>query len=134
MQNFFVENGSTDDSYNKILSLTESDNRFEVIRSQKISSCVKRRHEVCIRKFINKRLNLILTGADLPFGFSDLDNYLGDKTENKHDIYIGSKAHNLSQIDRTFSRKIMSKVFNFLIRLFFKVNIGDTQHLCYKFK
>ena len=124
----FVENGSTDDSYNKILSLTKYDNRFEVIRSKKGLGAALREG----MKYVNESLQtkdsiLILTGADLPFGFSDLDNYLADKTEKKHDIYIGSKAHNLSQINRTFSRKTMSKIFNFLIRLFFKVNIGDTQ-------
>ena len=124
----FVENGSTDDSYNKILSLTKSDNRFEVIRSQKgLGAALREGMKYVYESLQTKDSILILTGADLPFGFSDLDNYLGDKTENKYDIYIGSKAHNLSQIDRTFSRKIMSKVFNFLIRLFFKVNIGDTQ-------
>ena len=124
----FVENESTDDSYNKILSLVESDNRFEVIRSKKGLGAALRAG----MKYVNESLQtkdstLILTGADLPFGFSDLDYYLGDKTEKKYDIYIGSKAHKLSQIKRTFSRKIMSKIFNFLISLFFKVNIGDTQ-------
>ena len=124
----FVENGSTDDSYNKILSLTESDNRFEVIRSNKGLGAALREG----MKYVNESLQtkdsiLILTGADLPFGFSDLDNYLVDKSAKKYDIYIGSKAHNLSQIKRAFSRKTMSKIFNFLIRLFFKVNIGDTQ-------
>ena len=46
---------------------------------------------------------LILTGADLPFGFSDLDNYLGDKTENNRYIYR-FKSYKLSQIERTFSK------------------------------
>ena len=41
----------------KFSSLTESDNRFEVIRSQKGLGAALRRHEVCIRKFTNKRLN-----------------------------------------------------------------------------
>ena len=124
----FVENGSTDDSYNKILSLTKSDNRFEIIRSKKgLGAALREGMKHVYENLQTKDSILILTGADLPFGFSDLDNYLGDKTENKYDIYIGSKAHKLSQLKRTFSRKIMSKIFNFLIGLFFRVNTGDTQ-------
>ena len=79
------------------------------------------------KNFELKNSILILTAADLPFGFSDLDYYFNKPSEQTSDLYIGSKAHKLSQIERSFLRVFLSKVFNFLILIFFRVGIGDTQ-------
>ena len=35
---------------------------------------------------------VVITGADLPFQFTDIDNYLNEYHIYNSDIYIGSKA------------------------------------------
>ena len=124
----FIENESTDNSYEKILSLTKKDSRFHVIKSKKgFGTAIRTGMNYLNKNFELKNSILILTAADLPFGFSDLDYYFNKPSEQTSDLYIGSKAHKLSQIERSFLRVFLSKVFNFLILIFFKVGVGDTQ-------
>jgi hypothetical protein len=50
------------------------------------------------------------------------------KIENEnYDLVIGSKGHKESSVKRSKSRGIFSAAFNFLINLFFRLNIKDTQ-------
>lgn len=70
----FVENGSTDGSYENILSLTEGDSRFHVIKSKKgFGVAIKTGMNYINENFLLKDSILILTASDLPFGFSDLE-------------------------------------------------------------
>ena len=123
----FVENGSTDDSYTKFLSLTRGDERFEIIRTNK-GFGIALREGLChvYKNNIFNKGNLIFTGADLPFGFSDFDNYLNEKQRQSFDLYIGSKAHPDSVIDRSLLRKALSVGFNKLLNFFFQIKLGDT--------
>jgi len=45
----------------------------------------------------------------------------------KADIVIGSKRHPLSQVNYSFSRKLYSRGFQFLVRLLFGLKVRDTQ-------
>ena len=99
----FIENESTDNSYEKILSLTKKDSRFHVIKSKKgFGTAIRTGMNYLNKNFELKNSILILTAADLPFGFSDLDYYFNKPSEQTSDLYIGSKAHKLSQIERSF--------------------------------
>lgn len=124
----FIENESTDNSYEKVSSLTKNDPRFHIIKSKKgFGTAIRTGMNYLNQNFQLKDSILILTAADLPFGFSDLDYYFNKTPDQTSDLYIGSKAHKLSQIERSFLRVFLSKVFNFLILIFFRVGIGDTQ-------
>lgn len=62
---------------------------------------------------------------DLPFGLQIIEDSLNSAGDNK--IIIGSKAHRASKINRSVSRKIYSKCFNSILRIFFRIKAGDTQ-------
>lgn len=49
---------------------------------------------------------------------------------NQCDIYLGSKAHPLSEVERTLTRVILSKIFNTFLKLFFGLRVNDTQGTC----
>lgn len=66
-----------------------------------------------------------LTAIDLPFGFEDLERAI--KISNKFDIIFGSKAHKDSLINTSITRMISSKVYRIILRIFFNINIRDTQ-------
>lgn len=68
---------------------------------------------------------LLLTAADLPFGFTDLESW------NKNDsplLAIGSKLHPKSIIERSFSRNISTKILYYLRKFIIPLNLPkDTQ-------
>jgi dolichyl-phosphate beta-glucosyltransferase len=55
---------------------------------------------------------LVLTAADLPFGFTDLDGYLGLLPRPR--LVMGSKTHHDSQIETPVVRRAMSAGFGML--------------------
>lgn len=121
---FFIENGSTDDSLEKCKKLIEDKKDFKILIS-------KKGFGNALSKGLSEIQNtqsgiLVITGADLPFGFSDI-NYLKEKLNFKFEVCIGSKAHKDSIIKRSLMRSISSKVFNVFIRILFRLRIKDTQ-------
>ena len=68
---------------------------------------------------------LVLTGADLPFGFADLDAALALDPRPK--VVLGSKAHPDSQIDVTPVRRLLSWGFALARWITLGFKAGDTQ-------
>jgi glycosyltransferase involved in cell wall biosynthesis len=121
---FFIENGSTDDSLEKCKKLIGDKKDFKILIS-------KKGFGNALSKGLSEIQNaqsgiLVITGADLPFGFSDI-NYLKEELNFKFEVCIGSKAHKDSIIKRSLVRSISSKVFNIFIKILFRLRIKDTQ-------
>jgi glycosyltransferase involved in cell wall biosynthesis len=68
---------------------------------------------------------VVLTGSDLPFGFSDLDAAM--RMEPVPALSIGSKAHRDSVVEVMPTRKLMSMVFRLVRGLVLGLWQGDTQ-------
>lgn len=68
---------------------------------------------------------LVITAADLPFGFSDLDEALA--LQPRPDLMIGSKAHPLSRVGASFKRRLMSRAFRLLRLAVVGLGVGDSQ-------
>ena len=121
---FFVENGSTDDSLKTCKKLIENKKDYNILISKKgfgnaLSTGLSEIQDT-------KSGILVITGADLPFGFSDI-NYLKEELNFKFEVCIGSKAHKDSLITRSLMRSLSSKVFNIFIKILFPLRIKDTQ-------
>lgn len=72
--------------------------------------------------------HVLLTAADLPFEFTDFDQFLQEEKNSTHwEIYIGSKAHRLSELERTWSRNLASWGFLLLRKILLGIRVGDTQ-------
>ncbi len=67
---------------------------------------------------------LVLTAADLPFGFTDLDGYLG--MDPRPALVMGSKSHPESQVETSMVRRALSGGFGLLRSGLVGVNV-DTQ-------
>ena len=117
-----VENGSTDNSLKEIEKikknyLTTLD--IKILRSEKGKGNAIRKaipeikHDWCW-----------ITGADLPFGFTDLEGAINDKFSSN--AYLGSKSHQESKIDRKLTRKMYSIVFFWTRKLLLKLDYKDT--------
>lgn len=69
----------------------------------------------------------ILTGADLPFGFSDLEAALVHLMDSRSRILMGSKAHPESRIDNGPKRRLMTAAYRVARRLAVGMRVGDSQ-------
>jgi len=65
-----------------------------------------------------------ITGAELPFGFTDLEGAINDKLNS--DAYLGSKSHPNSSINRKKSRELFSTIFYSLRKVLLNLNFRDT--------
>jgi dolichyl-phosphate beta-glucosyltransferase len=68
---------------------------------------------------------LVITAADLPFGFSDLDEALA--LDPRPALMIGSKAHPASKVAASLKRRAMSEAFRLLRRAVINLRVGDSQ-------
>lgn len=68
---------------------------------------------------------VVVTAADLPFGFSDLDQILA--CEQLPALAIGSKAHARSKVTVSAKRRVMSAAYRLARRVFIGLDVGDSQ-------
>lgn len=68
---------------------------------------------------------LLLTADDLPFAFTDLDEF--EKLPSSVAVAIGSKAHPDSRVARGRLREVQSRAFRFLRAALLQSAVGDSQ-------
>lgn len=118
-----VENGSTDGSGPLCLSLAASFDSDEV--AVRVTTSAKGLGFAWRRGMALARGDtFVLTAADLPFGFTDLDGYLGLSPRPR--LVMGSKTHPESQIETQVVRRTMSAAFGLLRARLIGLDI-DTQ-------
>ena len=106
-----VENGSTDGSGPLCLSLAATLDSEEV--AVRVTTSAKGLGFAWRRGMAMARgETFVLTAADLPFGFTDLDGYLG--LAPRPLLVMGSKTHPESQIETPVVRRAMSAGFGLL--------------------
>lgn len=118
-----VENGSTDGT-TELLTRIESEWRYP-------SSVIITHSEPGLGEALRKGAEtsigsrLLLTADDLPFGFTDLDEFTRLPAEAA--VAIGSKAHPESRVARSRLRTIQSRIFRFLRAALLQSRVGDSQ-------
>jgi dolichyl-phosphate beta-glucosyltransferase len=106
-----VENGSMDGSGPLCLSLAATFDTDDV--AVRVTTSAKGLGYAWRRGMAIARCEaLILTAADLPFGFTDLDGYLG--MSPRPALVIGSKTHPGSQVETSRMRHALSAGFGLL--------------------
>lgn len=73
----------------------------------------------------------VLTASDLPFGFTDLDSFLqlqrDGKVQSENTLFIGSKRHPLSKVERNWKRQFGSMIFELARFVLLGIKTKDTQ-------
>lgn len=130
---FAVENGSSDDSWKLAQRLAESASTPEVVvrafREEKagLGYAYHRGLSEALDAFGSTRGWSILTAADLPFGFSDLEAALVHLTRPGARILMGSKAHPSSLADTGAKRRAMSMGYRVARKAILGMRVGDSQ-------
>lgn len=114
-----VDNGSNDKTPTVLKELNS-----KTVRTFSIN---EKGYGLAAKKAISeaKYENIVLSAIDLPFGFSDLLQVL--PKWKKHDLIFGSKAHKKSVLYIPLQRRLSSYIYRFLLKVFFKLPINDTQ-------
>ena len=116
------ENGSKDSTPVIIRNLSKKDQKIKPIILK------KRGLGLAIKKgILNARYDIaVFYAIDIPFGADHIVHSLKALKSSDADIVIGSKTHHKSSTVRPRERTILSKIYHWLVVLFFDVN-EDTQ-------
>ena len=116
-----VDDGSIDDTPN-ILKNNLKDRSIRIISYNK-----NKGKGYAIKQGVSlaRGSKIIFIDGDLDIDASILSHYI--KALDEHDIVIASKYHEDSIVNVSFSRRLLSKVFNMLVKALLGVKVSDTQ-------
>lgn len=118
-----VNDGSTDDT-SEICTKMVSDDRVKVVGYDKNMGkgfALKHGFTYCEGETV------AFVDADSDIPFNCIRSFLTALKENGSDVVIGSKYLPNSKFESPLGRKILSRAYNFLVRLLLKVKVSDTQ-------
>lgn len=118
-----IENGSTDGSAALCASLAGS--QHDAVRVRAAQSARGMGHALRRGMQLSCSDVVVLSAADLPFAFTDLDAYLSLQPLPR--LAIGSKAHPDSRVTIGVQRRLMSEGFRLLRRWVLGMDVGDSQ-------
>jgi glycosyltransferase involved in cell wall biosynthesis len=119
-----VENGSTDGTPRLASSLAQ-DLRSPAVAVRAAQSPKGLGHALREGIRLARADRVVLTAADLPFRFSDLDAAMA--LEDRPTVIIGSKAHPASVVETGPGRRVLSYGFRVLRRQLLGLDVGDSQ-------
>jgi len=121
----FVNDGSSDRTLFLIKERFKNNKNVKVISYKKNMGkgyALKRGVQIAKNSWI------LTNDADCSVSNFQLIKWIRKKYLNQNNlIYFGSRNHNLSIVKKKILRKIIGMIFKFVIRLFFKIKISDTQ-------
>jgi dolichyl-phosphate beta-glucosyltransferase len=127
-----VENGSRDESWRECQKLAGTQHGVPVHALQEPNAGIGHAYARGLAEL--ERLHgadstrwAVLTGSDIPWGFSDLDSAKGFLSRESAPVIIGSKAHPDSVAFAGWKRYGMSLAFRVLRRLIAGMRTGDSQ-------
>lgn len=118
-----VENGSTDGTTALVTRIKDGWTRPSTIIITHSDPGLGEALRKGVETSIGARL--LLTADDLPFGFTDLDEF--ERLPADVAVAIGSKAHPRSEVTRSRARTIQSRIFRFLRAALLQSRVGDSQ-------
>lgn len=127
----FVDDGSTDDSYKKIILFIQNKkkeknkNLYKVLRVKKNSG-----KGAALKKGVEKaKKEWILTiDTDISVSLSQINSWVKKKfIKKKSEILFGSRNLKNSIVKYEYHRKIIGIIFIFISKIFFKIRLHDTQ-------
>lgn len=126
-----VENGSRDDSWEVCKRLAGERNNVTIEAYQEANAGLGYALHRGVLEEIPRPEDdrwLLLTAADLPFGFTDVEGFLEVyRTGARPDIVVGSKANPRSKTRTDWQRKTVTRIYRLLRRVVANMKTGDSQ-------
>lgn len=127
---YLLDNASTDDSRILLDTLASTYKWLHpiYINEKGLGIAFRRGLAFLEKKGISPSDWIVFTAADLPFNFSDLDAFLNFSINNKScELFVGSKYHPDSVVERSFKRLAGSYIFYLFRLLILQLAVVDTQ-------
>jgi glycosyltransferase involved in cell wall biosynthesis len=117
-----VDDGSQDKTFHKALQYAQRNGHVKVIRFAKNSG-----KGFAIKTGVMKSTGdvVIFIDGDMEIDLNTISHYL--KSLEHADLVIATKWHPDSRVSMPLSRKMLSRTFNFLVRVLVGFNLQDTQ-------
>lgn len=125
-----LDNASTDNSKTVLAELKNKNPWLDSLHLQEKGLGVA--FKAGLQKLETEKLNedtwICFNAADLPFNFTDYESFLTEREKSPDcDLFVGSKQHPQTVIQRDFKRNVSSAVFYMLRRLILNLKTKDTQ-------
>jgi len=117
-----VDDGSRDRTYEVAEEMAKKSGNVKVLRYS-----LNRGKGYAVKRGISEASGKLVMymDADLSIHPKQIPAFLSKMKDA--DIVVGSKRHSQSQIKYPLHRKLLSKCFNLLVRVMFKIRVSDTQ-------
>jgi dolichyl-phosphate beta-glucosyltransferase len=130
MQAYVIDNGSDDGTGELLMNLDKQHLWLHGISIPEKGMGLAFRHGMRVLRKLDLSSDdwILFTAADLPFGFSDIEAFT--KFETLHpesSLFIGSKAHRQSKIDRSWKRSLASWAYGAIRGLLLNMKTADPQ-------
>ncbi|MGZ3747939.1 MAG: glycosyltransferase family 2 protein [Pseudobdellovibrionaceae bacterium] len=126
-----LDNGSQDQTWSICQRLAQENPWvFAYHNTEKgLGVAFKRGLQELQKKNIEPESWILFCAADLPFGFSDLDSFLalGPKAWKENILFVGSKRHPQSRVQRNWKRRFGSIIFEWARLIILQIKTKDTQ-------
>jgi hypothetical protein len=118
-----AEDGSVDGTYKIASNIASKNSKIRVLHSR-----IRRGKGGALKYAFSKSKGdfLIFSDADLSAKITSLPEFV-KKLEGGYDICIGSRFLPSSKVERSFSRSLLSRGYNFLAKILFNTEITDLQ-------
>ncbi len=119
-----VDDGSTDDGYQKLVQAYQHDSRVVIVRNETNFGkgwALKTGYEFSHGEFV------LFLDSDLELSPWHLPQFFHRLFENRADAVIGSKLHPESVVNYPFLRRVLSLGYYGIIRVLFRLPVMDTQ-------
>lgn len=119
-----VDDGSNDRTFLKVVKISKRDPKIKAIKNPKNMG----KGFAFKNGFFHSQGKLIvLIDADLEIPPNQIPYFLKLMKKFNADIIIGSKYHPLSKVNFPLKRRVLSKLYQLLIKILFNLKIRDTQ-------
>ena len=123
----FVDDGSSDDSINKVNNFFKNKKKikYKILKIKKNLG----KGNALKKGILKAKKNWILTlDIDISVSLLQIKKWINYKyIDSKNVIYFGSRNLKNSELEFKFHRKILGIIFSFLLKILFQIDIKDTQ-------
>ncbi|HEY8270627.1 MAG TPA: glycosyltransferase family 2 protein [Pseudobdellovibrionaceae bacterium] len=126
-----LDNGSQDNTWALCQRLAQENSWVSAYHNDEkgMGTAFKRGLRELQNKNIPRDSWIVFCASDLPFGFSDLESFLelGPAAWQENILFVGSKRHSQSQVQRNWKRRFGSVIFELARFLILQIKTKDTQ-------
>ncbi len=119
-----VDDGSTDETYDKATSLI---NKYQTLRVVRYEKNMGKGYALKYGFKLARGDLILFLDADSDLPSSQVHTFFDSMVTNKADIVIGSRRHPMSEVHIPLTRRILSIGYSLLIKILFNLCVSDTQ-------